>query len=504
MTITTRALALATMIVLPGIAHDAAGQQEPPQCRQLRYRSNFRLNSAQQHMDAAGLRTASPTDRQRRLRDAFTNLGEAARTGGIHELTLWYQYARAYTMSGDWEGADSAWARAEGAAAEANDTDCVREITRLRRNEWVPLQRAAMDLLGDRQYDSALVLLHRANVIFRHDPVGYVNIATAYVSLERYDSAAKYFRIAGRVGGEASQEEVRATAALNAARIYQSQRAYAVAESVFREYLTLRPRDMAARTGLAAALSSQGDTQAAAAIYDSILANADSLESFDLFETGIALFRQANADTADAVARARRFAQAARAFELGLAKNPHYRDGLYNLANTYLLANDTANAAAAARRLMAADPLHRRPIELLAETYRRRAEPLRARFNAIAGRRDSAAVAAELRRRVTALQDSTVQLIQRRDSLPLEVSVLRFDARDSTAALRGGVQNLQSREHGAFVLIIEFLRSGGDVVVTERVDVPALGPAGNPGSAYDFNLTANGQGIIAYRYRVGS
>ncbi|OGT94846.1 MAG: hypothetical protein A3I79_03850 [Gemmatimonadetes bacterium RIFCSPLOWO2_02_FULL_71_11] len=67
---------------------------------------------------------------------------------------------------------------------------------------------------------------------------------------------------------------------------------------------------------------------------------------------------------------------------------------------------------------------------------------------------------------------------------------------------RGAAQNLLGHERPALSLTLEFLNAAGDVVARQVVEVPALSATGQPGSAYDFNLTATGRGIIAYRYKV--
>jgi thioredoxin-like negative regulator of GroEL len=492
------ALGAAALAVLGG---DLMGQA---QCRNLRYRSNFRLNSAQQHLAQAERQGIPPADKLRRLRDAETNLREAARTAGLDELTLWYLYARFHVLNGDLRGADSAWSRAEAAARTAGDSDCVTELHRQRRNERVPIVNAAIGMLNAQEYDSAIVLLRRSLVIYRDDPVVYANMATAFFSSDRADSAAFYFRLAARTGTDPEQAEIRVTSAFNAARLLHGSSRYADAEAAYREYLAIRPRDMVARSNLAAVLTAAGRDTAALVLYDSILADADSIESFELFEIGVALFRQAQRDSANPQTRARKFSMAARAFEAGLERNPYHRDALFNLANTYLAANDTVRAAGAARRLIDADPMNRAGISLLAETFRRRAIPLRERYDRLAQRRDSVAMAREVRARYQALSDSTLRLVQRRDSVPMEFSVQRFEPRDSNAVFRGAMQNLQSHEARPLTLLVEFMNASREIVVTERIEFPALGPGGSPGSVYDFNLMVRGRGIIGYRYRVAN
>ena len=55
-----------------------------------------------------------------------------------------------------------------------------------------------------------------------------------------------------------------------------------------------------------------------------------------------------------------------KAFEEGARLNPYYRDGLFNLVNTYLVLNDSAKMLPAAQRLVSIDPMNRQSLRLLA------------------------------------------------------------------------------------------------------------------------------------------
>jgi len=475
-----------------------AAAQQPPQCRSLSFRSNFRLNGAQQYLERAN-RTNLEADRQREVNDALRNLTAALTDRGVDQLTLWYFFARAYAFRRDWVGADSAWTKAEQLA----DPECRREIALRRRNEWVPLYNQAVEALNTQNNDSALAIFRRANLVFRGEPVVYASMATIFVQQDNSDSAIVYFQLAARAGDDPRQAEARATAMLNAARLLHRAERFAAAESTYRAYLVMKPLDTAARTNLAAVLTRQNRTQEASAIYDSLLQNTDSVESFDLFETGVALFQQADAlPRADTAQRAQKYRLAARAFDLGLVKNPFFRDALFNLTNAYIAANDGPSSLSAARRLLAVDSLNLQSWTLLAGSYQRVALLYRARDSILRARRDSLPAADGYVAGFRAYADSTVWALQRRDSLPLEVSVQRFEPRDSTAVFRGVVQNLLGHERPTLSLTLEFLNAAGDVVARQVVEVPALSATGQPGSLYDFNLTATGRGIIAYRYKV--
>ena len=462
----TRA-ALATLPVSLLVASGLAAQDT--QCRSLRYRSNFRLNGAMQYIVAAD--GASFPDQKRSANaNAMRVLGEAASAGGVDQFSLWYLYGRAYAQNGDVVGADSAWTKA--VAAAPNDAGCTNEINRLRRNIWVPLQQEAVSQLQAQRYDSAIALLRKGNLIYREEPGAYLNLASAFMSSEREDSAIATYRVAARTGTKPEHNDLRARAAQTAAQLLSRTDRHAEAEQAWREYIALKPGDMGARGSLAVAVYAQGRSQEAGAIYDSILTNSDSLDAFALFDTGVSLFRMAQADSAN---KRQWFQKAARAFEAGLTKNPYDRDGMFNLANAYLALADTQKMLQTTTRLVAVDSMNRRTLSMHAQAQQN------------AGQRAE-----------------TVRTLMRRDSLPYEVSFLQFQPRDSVASIRGGVQNLRDREHPGFNLVLEFLSARGEVVATERVEIPALNAAGSPGSTYDFNIQATGLGIVAYRYKTGS
>lgn len=486
-----RVAAMLTAALLSLSAGRAAAQaaQSPPQCRNLSYRSNFRLNGADRYLAQAD-HAAYASDKQRNINDALRVLCDAARAGGADAATLWFMYGRAYALNNDLVGADSAWTRAYG----LTDPDCQREILRLRQNAAAPLLTAAVGLVGEGRNDSALVVLRRANQVYRSDPAGFMYTASVFLTKEQQDtsghyadSAAWYFRLASKAGDAPARASLRSLAAFNAARLLERGRQFAVAESVYRDYLATAPGDVRARAGLAGTLQGQNHPEQAAAIYDSILSSADSIDSFTLFELGVSLFRQ------------RRYDMAARSIELGLAKNPYNRDALFNLTNAYLAGSDTVKELDAARRLVQVDPNNRTSLALLAGGYQRVASSHRGRGERAIAAGDTASVR-RIRPVIQAYQDSTLAVLTRADSLPWEIAVQAFDTRDTAITLRGAVVNLKDRELPALALTIEFLDGRGQVVATEHVDVPTLNPQGQPGASYDFTITANGRGILAYRY----
>ncbi len=489
------ALGLAATSALPLAAQSRP--QQPATC-ELNYRSNFRLNGAQQHLQVAD-NSSYEQDKLRRANDALRTLTDAAQAGGADQQTLWIFMGRAYALKHDMVGADSSWRRADAVATPA----CKIEIARYRHNEYVPFQNAAVAAMQNEQWDSALTAFRRGMIINPNDPSLFVNIGSVFMNKNEDDSAVYYWRRAAHASNDPRSENMRLTALFNAARLMQRAENWAMADSIYHEYIAMKPGDAEAVAALANVLIKEGKRAQAIAIYDSIISHSDSLSSFDLFDTGVQLFRQAQQDTAraDTLQKDTLYMKAARAFELGLRKNPNLRDGLYNLVNTYLAINDTAQALNAAKRLVRVDPMNSQSARLLAAAYQRFAMDMDKTMRHAAAARDTATFH-HLRPLVEAYQDSTLKALAKSDSLPLDINVDRFDPKDSTATLRGGAINRTAAEKPGFTLYFDFINAGGEVVSQQSVDVPTLGAAGSAGSRYDFSLTINARGIIAYRYRL--
>jgi hypothetical protein len=160
---------------------------------------------------------------------------------------------------------------------------------------------------------------------------------------------------------------------------------------------------------------------------------------------------------------------ASQAFAAGLKVNPFYRDGLYNLVNTYLQLNDSAAMLPVAQRLVTVDPMNRMSLRLLAFAHQR------------VGR-----------------VDSTLHYLRMADStLAADVTISQFDPQDQSGEVKGLVTNLRSAPGQPFKLVFEFLNAKGDVVATQSTDVTALPPQGTQA----FEVKVIGAGIQAWRYR---
>jgi tetratricopeptide (TPR) repeat protein len=438
------------------------------------------------------------------LRDANRSLVQAITANGQDKNpAAWYYLARYYVMVKDNTGADSAFRR-----AELLKPACQADIADWRRNKiWVPLYNAAVAAYNAGKPDSAIPLLQQANMIYSGDPGGFRLLGSLFFNANQPDSAAKYFRLTVAASSDPKFATEKKEALFNVAASYSRGQRWEAAAAAYRDYLAVVPNDAQALAALASVLTSLGKPDSANAIYATIVNHADSAEAMGLFLAGTSIFSSAPAfpDTATTAGTCRTEARrnraltaravsarcdsattrqirdydgsvavtyrlAARAFEAGLAKNPFYRDGLFNLTNTYLALHDSAKMLPVAQRLYTADPMNRKTLRLLAQGWQFQKKP-----------------------------DSTLHYLVVADSLlPLEVTVGSFQPEDQSASISGLFTNFHAKPNAPLKLTFEFLDAKGAVVATQSVDVPGVEASGNRA----FQLQAIGAKIAAWRYKL--
>ena len=454
------------------------------------------VNSAVLYLKNA-TETRFEDQKQKDLTAAHGVLTQALTTGSQEKNpAAWYYLGRYYIMAQDLTGADSAFQRAEALKA-----DCGEDIRLWRRLVWVPLLNAGIAGWQANNTDSAIASFRRANAILQTEPMGFKYLASLLYNTGQLDSAAFYFRRTADISAtDTAYRQDRRDALYNLARIRHSQKRWTDAETLYREYLGVAPNDPEVLASLGSVLNQMGHRDSAYALYRRVIGQGDTVGAMSLFRVGVEIFQGVpeEPDTA-AAGRSCRGARAAaariracrdslrtvmgeyeaaanvtyrlasQAFAAGLKVNPFYRDGLYNLLNTYLLLNDSAAMVPVAQRLVSVDPMNRMSLRLLAFAHQR------------VGR-----------------VDSTLYYLRMADStLAADVTVSEFDPQDQSGAVKGLVTNLRSATGQPFKLVFDFLNAKGEVVATQSTDVAALPPQGTQA----FELKAIGAGIQAWRYR---
>jgi len=495
-------LGLRILVAVVAVVPSAAAQSNTwaaPKC-DLKP-GHFLVNSGLLYLKSA-TSTKFEDQKQKDLRDARNTLTQAVTTGNqASNPAAWYYLGRYYLMVGDLAGADSALAR-----AETLKPDCKDDIGTWRRIVWVPVINAGIAAWQANNTDSAIAAFRRANTILQTEPMGFKYLASLLYNAGQADSAAVYFRRAADIAArDTSHRQDRKDALFNLARIHHAARRWAEAEATYREYLTLFPNDAEALASLGSVLMQTGQRDSAFAIYRRIIAQGDSVGSIALFRAGVEIYQgapeppdtvaaartcRAQGQTGRAAAPARvracrdslaavmrdnaavataAYRLAAQAFEAGLKLNPYFRDGLFNMVNTYMTLNDSVGMLAYAQRLYSVDPLSRSSIRLLAFAHQR------------VGR-----------------LDSTLHYLRLADStLAVDVTVSTFDPGEQDATVKGAITNQRTAPSQPFKLVVEFLDAKGQVVATQSTDVPAI----EPQQSHVFELKATGRGILAWRYR---
>jgi tetratricopeptide (TPR) repeat protein len=445
-------------------------------------RSHYLINSGAMYLQTAA--RGRPDEAPRHLNDAHRVLLEAiTQKGQDQNGSAWYYLGRYYEQMRDLPGADSAFTRAARLLP-----DCAADIRDHRRRLWVNIFNAGVNKIGEGDDAGAITDFQRANSIYRSEPPAFYYLGQIYGRMQERDSAVKYFAQALELAQDSlnaeneQYQDIRNTSAFNIARLYHIAKMYDSAAAWYRRFRTDNPTDPQALTGLATVLQEAGRGDEAMAMYDSVLLMADGMPTRELFSAGVAMFR------------ADRFERAVQLFEKGLQRNPYYRDALFNLANTYLamanhiepekagsdsakvrLENEQRELSRKMRpildRLLEADPSSHAALTLLLASYR-----------------------------LGGMQDSALAVAERRNALPFDVTVSTFQPTGSGFDVRGIIANRKSEATTVPPLMFEFLDESGKVVTTAATEQQTIEPDG----VVQFALTPVGEGIAAWRYKVGS
>ena len=343
---------------------------------------------------------------------------------------------RAYLLAGqaylglrDVAGADSMLAKL--ATAEAACADLVNE---LRFNAWVPLYNMGINSLRAGDQAAALDAFLRANVIFA-DSRSLTNAANIFQQQGEDAKAMELYEQALALGGD--EDMVRA-ASINLAELLRSEGRAEEALAIYSDYASANPDDVLGLLNYAVALMDAGDQEAAAKLFEELLAR-DDLSFRQWSQVGIGLYR------------AQDFTQAAVAFERAHDMSPLNKETMENLANTYYQAERYQELLPVAGELVERYPFESVNYNLLANAYRELDEP-----------------------------DAALSALERRDDLDFEFLRSQLAAvSDGVWSVEGQVMNKSAVAGSEVMVPIQLLGEEGQVVVSEDllITLPAEGEA---------------------------
>ncbi len=362
---------------------------------------------------------------------------------------------------------------------EAMNPACVDSTRPYRMSLYGALYNEALELRNGGQLDSAEFLARRAlvlnakstgswNIIAsvrdgKKDREGYFAALAKVIELGKADpDGLELAKTAMFNIGVIKLNE--ATALEGAAQMARAKEA----EQMFRDYLALAPGGGEAATALARALRLQGDESGMEGIYSSMLNEPTKYTPAQLFEAGVGTMQ------------GEEYAIAIRLFESGLERNPYFRDALFNLANAYFLSDSAAKMLSTLQRLVAVDPSNSDNFRLMAGAWQ------------AVGKTKT--VPAE----VKATQDSLLFYLEKSQTLPVHVKLSWVPTRG--AGVVDVVVENRSDAPKSYEVNVEFLDAKGAVVATGKAAVADVAAK----FAKQVRVEVKGDGIVAYRYSLGS
>lgn len=459
---------LGTTISLPAVGQQATFNQRVVQAMPSKYTApacgikagHFKVSSGATYLKT-GTETEVPENRSRALASGQKVILESIQKNGQDKNpAAWYYLGRVYLQQGDIAGADTAFTKAEALAPA-----CKQEISNLRYAGWVPLVNGGITFTKEEKDDSALALFRQANTIYRDKPLAYLSGGVIFAGAGQTDSAIAYFQQASEIGERANEAEQRNAATRNLGAAYQRAGRHKDAVPVLEKYLTWVPTDAEVKRALATSYRATGQNDKAEALEKEVgvAAPAAGASSAGPMSAAIDLYN------------AKKYDQAAAAFEQIVATEPYNRDALYGLANSYIGLKNSPKLVGTAARLVAIEPMNEEIVRMLASGQHSAKKEVEANKTAM-----------------------------RLLALPITVSVKQFAPTANGATISGTATGREAQTAqgkpiapAPITLVFEFLDSKGGVVANQEVQIPAL----KAGESHPIEVKAEGAGIAAWRYK---
>ena len=376
--------------------------------------------------------------------------------------------------------------------------ECAARTDTVRRAVWTDQINAAQKFVNDDLLDSAETYLGRADLLRPDSP--YNVFFRAVLMQKKNEPAAEQFYKAYEATGELAKSDsniasIRRQALYNAgvlaleeanameesAKGAQMKRAAEMFEKYLEEYPNT-PQAVTVQGALARALASSGDTTAAVGLFSEMLGEPAKYTPLQLFEASVA------------AVRANRTEEAIKLIELGLERNPYYRDAIFNLATLYHREKEFEKMLPLAKRLLELDPnnpdnfrIYAGAMQGPAESYKEEAESLR-------GQRGKKAQFDAAMAKLQAQNDSVLKYVQMSQETPVKVVVQQMQTAGATTTVTGTIEN-RTDAPKTFDLKFDFLDAQGNVIASESATVETGAKA-----SQSFTIEAGGEGIVAWRY----
>jgi tetratricopeptide (TPR) repeat protein len=363
---------------------------------------------------------------------------------------------------------------------EKANPDCTSETAYFRNEAMRPLAIHASALLNTDSLSQADAVVKRLVMIDGRSPLSlYFQGLLAQRQKNPAAAAAAYEKGLGSMTVDAAADSnLKAALELGAAQMTllssqslsgeQKKAGMLKAADLYKRFMAdfpNSPNASSAQSGLAAALTSSGDSSSVGKLWDEMLANPAKYTDGQLYDAGTQAF------TANQLPVATKLMDAAQ------NANPWLRPGLYNAANVYWKSVQWSKMLSTAKRLTLIDPNNPDEYQLLALAYQGLSK----------GSKDPKVV--------RAYNDSLNVAFAASEKVSVRVNMEAFNgAGSSNRTLTGTVENLGAAPKNV-TLKVDFLDAKGAVVTSQTATLSVA-----PKEKKPFSLTGAGEGIAAYKY----
>jgi tetratricopeptide (TPR) repeat protein len=444
----------------------AVPSYEPAKCEALDEDLHFKVSSGKVYLKTS-IETSIDANKARALDNGERVIREAITQNGQDKSAgAWYYLGRIYLHKGDIAGADSAFSRA---LTLAPAPECAADVAAYRRAAWVALVNPGVDYMKAEKRDSAMTLFSLATRVYRDEPHPYFYMASLAYEADSMERALAYFDSALATPKNEKTADIHSQAQFNKGLVLINLNRGQEAIAPLQSFVAAHPDDVNAKKALLNAYQAAGMTDSVAAIAKQIEATGEVIptqvvvDSASPFNQAVALFNES------------KFAEAAAQAEKVVASEPHNRDAYYLLTQSYYQTKNGPALVKAGERLIALDPMNELALQMLGFGYN-----------------------------LTKASQKAVATRLRLNALPAAISKVAITPSPTGATLTATASGRKAMNaSGAAIpakpmsITVEFLNADGAVVTSQVVEIPALAE----GATHPISITAEGTGIVAWRYK---
>lgn len=363
---------------------------------------------------------------------------------------------------------------------EQSSPACATYMAPFRQQKaWLDMTNAAINALNANQLDSAEVFANRSLRLDRNSPYPYTVLASVAKSRKNMPAVIEYSKkVVETSGVDSSYTDVKeraifeiASATTNSALKATGTEKQRLAREAVAAWAQLADskdniQGQAAVANLQRMYIAAGDSAQQGKIYAPMIVDHSKYSEGALLQAGVI------------ASQFRRPDDAALLFEGVVARNPYSRDGLNNLAASYLQAAETTKALPMIDKLVALDPSNPDNWMLYAYAY----------VGKLKTTKDA--------KLTKAYNDSLVLYNNKSEKMPVKVSFTEFSRNSEGTTLAGEIENRGTTAR-TYSFAVEFLGTNGQVLFSNTANV---GPVAAKKSK-DFLIKSPTTGVVGYRYK---